>query len=80
VLDLLPVLFIPLFLNGYLRTFRDFGFAAGCMSVMKNGERKGLYSPHSIEFIEPVDCRPVENECCDISICDLWTHGVDDGD
>jgi hypothetical protein len=80
VLDLLLVLVIALFLNSYLRTFRDFGFAAGYMSVMKNDERKGLYSPHSTEFVELVNCRPFKDKCCDISICNLRVHGIDDGE
>jgi hypothetical protein len=75
-------LVLAFFLDIDLRTFCSFGFleTARWMLVIKSGKRRQLYLPHSIKSVEVVNGRPVENKGCNVSICKLWTHGVDDGD
>lgn len=49
------------------------------MSVTKYDKPGELHSPHPSEPVERVENRPTEYECCDFSVCDLETQGVDDG-
>jgi hypothetical protein len=42
-------------------------------------EKEGKHSFHSIESVEFVKCCPLEDKCCDISICELRIHDIDNG-
>lgn len=33
---------------------------------------------HTLEALKFIERRPVEDECCNVSIYDLWAHDIDD--